>query len=254
MRTFSTPLLLTLLSAAPLVQAAPVAYTDEVAYRQALSDLGLGYVHEGFEDNGVWGSYRSTVLDGFSAASEVTNLGVTWTSNAPDGGVTTSEGPALTGNWGFYSYPHGSFANPPPGVDCQEPGACIDGFIGTASTGVFYGIGGWIETNTPYLELGLFLGGYPNNPVDFGETCDGDGENCISNALLGTAHAFFGVIDTDGFTRFEFRDLEGTLGEHKFLFADDFTIAGSVTAVPVPAAVWLFGSGLVALLGIGRRK
>lgn len=29
---------------------------------------------------------------------------------------------------------------------------------------------------------------------------------------------------------------------------------GAVSAVPVPAAVWLFGSGLLGLIGIGRRK
>ena len=27
-----------------------------------------------------------------------------------------------------------------------------------------------------------------------------------------------------------------------------------VSAVPVPAAVWLFGSGLIGLIGIARRK
>lgn len=30
--------------------------------------------------------------------------------------------------------------------------------------------------------------------------------------------------------------------------------AGTVSAVPVPAAVWLFGSGLVGLVGVARRK
>jgi hypothetical protein len=30
--------------------------------------------------------------------------------------------------------------------------------------------------------------------------------------------------------------------------------AGNVGAVPVPAAVWLFGSGLIGLLGLARRK
>ena len=29
---------------------------------------------------------------------------------------------------------------------------------------------------------------------------------------------------------------------------------GSISAVPVPAAVWLFGSGLLGLIGIARRK
>jgi hypothetical protein len=29
---------------------------------------------------------------------------------------------------------------------------------------------------------------------------------------------------------------------------------GDVSSVPVPAAVWLFGSGLLGLIGIARRK
>ncbi len=34
----------------------------------------------------------------------------------------------------------------------------------------------------------------------------------------------------------------------------DFALAGALTAVPVPAAVWLFGSGLLGLVGVARRK
>ena len=30
--------------------------------------------------------------------------------------------------------------------------------------------------------------------------------------------------------------------------------SGNVSAMPVPAAVWLFGSGLIGLLGLARRK
>jgi hypothetical protein len=33
-----------------------------------------------------------------------------------------------------------------------------------------------------------------------------------------------------------------------------YTIPGTVSAVPLPAAVWLLGSGLLGLAGIGRRK
>ena len=32
------------------------------------------------------------------------------------------------------------------------------------------------------------------------------------------------------------------------------TFQGTVSAVPVPAAVWLFGSGLLGLVGVARRK
>ena len=35
---------------------------------------------------------------------------------------------------------------------------------------------------------------------------------------------------------------------------DNITMTTDVSAVPVPAAVWLFGSGLVGLVGVARRK
>jgi len=30
-------------------------------------------------------------------------------------------------------------------------------------------------------------------------------------------------------------------------------LTGTISAVPVPAAIWLFGSGLVGLMGVARR-
>jgi len=35
---------------------------------------------------------------------------------------------------------------------------------------------------------------------------------------------------------------------------DPVLLSGTVNSVPVPAAVWLFGSGLLGLIGIARRK
>jgi len=40
-------------------------------------------------------------------------------------------------------------------------------------------------------------------------------------------------------------------------FSANFNLAGAdlpPPAVPVPAAVWLFGSGLLGLVGVARRK
>ena len=37
-------------------------------------------------------------------------------------------------------------------------------------------------------------------------------------------------------------------------YIDNLSIVTDVSAVPVPAAVWLFGSGLLGLIGVARRK
>jgi hypothetical protein len=35
---------------------------------------------------------------------------------------------------------------------------------------------------------------------------------------------------------------------------EELAVTGEVSAVPVPAAVWLFGSGLIGLMAVARRK
>ncbi|MEN8133094.1 MAG: hypothetical protein ABFS45_23535 [Pseudomonadota bacterium] len=47
--------------------------------------------------------------------------------------------------------------------------------------------------------------------------------------------------------------VQGTSSKGDFFFAWAVR-SGDVSAVPVPAAVWLFGSGLIGLLGFARRK
>ena len=37
-------------------------------------------------------------------------------------------------------------------------------------------------------------------------------------------------------------------------FENHSFISGSISPVPVPAAIWLFGSGLIGLVGVARRK
>ena len=45
---------------------------------------------------------------------------------------------------------------------------------------------------------------------------------------------------------------DGTVGNAGSM--GGYPIALNITAVPLPAAVWLFGSALVGLLGLGRRQ
>jgi hypothetical protein len=235
-------------------RAALLAYTDEASYLADLATLGYTPVLEGFENDAVWGGVRSTISGGFNSAPLVSSQGMNWTSNNSTSEITTGSGAARSGDWGVFSYAHGSYTSPEPGTDCTVPGDCGDGLRGQAASGVLYGIGGWFRTNTPFAKLGLFIGDYPDNPVDFGETCPTGGGDCVDNAILGTAYEFFGVIDSAGFAGFEFRELEGTIDDAKYIFADDFSFAGSATVVPEPATVWLMLAGLVLLLGFGRPR
>ena len=51
-------------------------------------------------------------------------------------------------------------------------------------------------------------------------------------------------------------DLKDTTGGTDKLQIDYSTLSGtySTTPVPVPGAAWLLGSGLMGLIGLGRRK
>jgi hypothetical protein len=67
----------------------------------------------------------------------------------------------------------------------------------------------------------------------------------------GEPHTFFGWTTNGGdeITRIEFRVTDGLQ-----LAALDNFLYESVVFTPVPTAAWLFGSGLLGLIGIGRRR
>ena len=86
--------------------------------------------------------------------------------------------------------------------------------MGTAVQGL-RAIGGWIRTNTPPADLALFIGSGPDRTrVDFG-----------AKGTLETGYAFFGVISDTPFHTFEYREMEGSGDEAKFIFGDDFRFA-----------------------------
>jgi len=60
------------------------------------------------------------------------------------------------------------------------------------------------------------------------------------------------TVDTAGFNSFGFREINGKGLELLTIRADDAPLG--VSAVPVPAALWLFGSGLLGLIGMVKRK
>jgi len=66
-----------------------------------------------------------------------------------------------------------------------------------------------------------------------------DGANQIGlGKLPDPGHHFFGVIDTNGFTGFEFRETDGKVGQERLIFGDDFTfgtVAPPMVSVIIPS-------------------
>lgn len=215
-------------------QASVTVYTNQNAYLAALGGVGLDVLYEGFEDDAAWGDVRTTFpIGGFNTASSVESQGLVWSSNFPGGGITTGNGAYHSGSWGFYSYPHGSYGT---GASCTIPGECGDGFVGTASQGL-YAIGGWIDSNTPPAEVSLFLDGVE---YTFGAA------GSVSNFV------FLGAISTTPFTTFEYREMEGLWDEAKYLFADQFYFA--LAPVPEPGTWAMMLAGLGLMLPLARRR
>ena len=185
------------------------AYVDEAQFLAALAVLGLEATAESFEDDVVWGTVRTTVVGGFITAPEIYSAGVRWTPNYDGGGITTGEGPARTGNWGFYAYPHGDYL---AGPQCLVPGACSDGFIVNSRT-TLYAASGWI-TGSSGGRLEVFVDGDRTNPINF------NGANSLT-----PGHQFFGVVVEAGFHTLEYHETEGTSEDQKFVWADDFLFA-----------------------------
>ncbi len=94
------------------VSAAVTTYRDEADYLAALSSLSFATIEEGFEDDLVWGGARS-----LNSLPEVNSQGIVWTSNSVDNNISTSSGSARSGNYGFFSSPHGDLVN---GIHCSD--------------------------------------------------------------------------------------------------------------------------------------
>jgi len=107
----------------------------------------------------------------------------------------------------------------------------------------------------------------------FGDTYAASGQSsCFSGDCFEVSHAFFGTDpNANGLVNFaEVREdnisATGTLLDGEVILGGEAvteTLTGSwagvalvrdVSPVPVPAAVWLFGSGLLGLIGVARRK
>jgi len=149
-----------------------------------------------------------------------------------------------------------------------DTGSAAGAFQDVAVTaGQDYELSAWVMNwvGDPFQNLGIlllqFIDGTENPIGEFSETVD----------PYGTADVDLSVIqdgaEVSDWTRMAVSGIApaGTVSARVFLLhiqTGDPCCAGgalywddvNLTAVPVPAAVWLFGSGLLGLVGMARRK
>jgi hypothetical protein len=210
---------------------------QEASFLAKSVELGFSSFQEGFEDDAVWGIARSP-----ATAPSISSMGILWETNHPDppagNRITTGTGPAQTGQYGVWDAAHGYATGTV--LDCAENPLpeCLfhDGFTGTNEPGqsALHGVGGFI-TGTTGANVAVVLDG--TGQIDFGPLPD-------------PGHHFFGVIDAgaQGFMTFEFRELDGKVGQERRIFGDDFRILDGVTSVPAMSPLGLLILSL--LLGI----
>jgi len=109
-----------------------------------------------------------------------------------------------------------------------------------------------LQSNTDYL---LVWNAQPEAPY-LGVKRKGTSDNMINDGIAGvfTGEIMYSRNDGSSWSStsqygFDYASLNGTVSAIGTLSA-----IGTVSAVPVPAAVWLFGFGLLGLVGVARRK
>ncbi len=199
---------------------------DENAFMAEVQALGYSTFLEGFEDDAVWGHVRTP-----DSAPSVVSQGIEWRSNHPDppamNPISTTSGPPHSGLWAIFDPNHGYATGTPFECDVDDPPEhCLyhDGFTGTREPGfgALHGVGG--DLSGIYgANIGILL----------------DGAGPIGGGQLTGGHQFFGVIDARpaGFSQFEFRELDGKVGQALYVFGDDFSLVSEVEAgAPHPAS------------------
>lgn len=101
------------------------------------------------------------------------------------------------------------------------------------------------DFDQPITAFGIDINFNISEPL----TADNNGSLDTTTLTSGQPSLFFGVIDSDPFTRVV---IAWGFGGDAVGF--DYLQYSSTAVVPVPAAAWLLGSGLVALGAVARRR
>lgn len=161
---------------------------------------------------------------GTGGTGEVPNI-----ASGPQGVPHSFNQVGAIGSYGTYWMTDDSITTPAYGVDNKTVGNSANGaleMMGYANSGPASGTTAWGSE--------LQIGAYDGNGLVSGSIVPGESASLILSNLAAGWYAIY-VGGADG-------SLTGS------------PMNMTVSSVPVPAAVWLFGSALVALIGSARRK
>ena len=221
-------LLLMLAVAAPVVNAAPVFLgpTSYFAFADSpFSSLGFGYFHlENFED-----SLLNTPGVVASAGTPTGPGGLTDSVDADDGSIDGSgtNGHSIFGSGAIgitFTFDAGTLGSLPTHVGIVWTDGAITNEV----------------TFEAFDSIGASLGTI---------VAPGIGDSSFTGGT--SEDRFFGVIDPLGISAIHIFNSVMS-GGGTGIEVDHLQYG--VALVPVPAAVWLFGSGLLGLIGVSRRK
>ncbi len=120
----------------------------------------------------------------------------------------------------------------------------------------FVGVGYTDTTTTTFAGIGSTSSTVANTPEAAGSALT------VSGGVLTGKLTVFGRQPTSGLPSYAVYDFDNetfqafaasTVGESTLIGEGTFVNPGAAV-VPIPAAVWLFGSGLLGLVGVARRK
>ncbi|HEY9202586.1 MAG TPA: VPLPA-CTERM sorting domain-containing protein [Gammaproteobacteria bacterium] len=170
----------------------------------------------------VDGNFFAMDTDGSGAFETTERTGI---SAGTDGGITlgsTQGVGAIDATWGFFN-------NPGNHITLSAITVASDDGVGNATLDM----SGWrVFWNNVTIDMGQGAAA----TVTCGNTCE-NGDTFTLN--------YAASVPDDGTTNF---------GNVPYALQMVGTISSAPAEVPVPAAVWLFGSGLVGLAGIARRR
>ena len=224
----------TALVLAHVANAAPVVYTDEAVFHADLAALEGSTIHESFEDGMVWADSRNAISNP-GRVPAVISQGIVWTSNFPQNDIATGTvgGSAPDGAFAIYSLPHGMTTD--SGLYCdsaEDPNIPIECFqndglkIESEAGGLLLAYGGRINTanngKVTFLLDGVDINGNDTDNID----------NWRREGEPADHWTFVGVVDAEGFSSAELRELRGKDFQQVLLFTDGFTIQ----VLPEPAA------------------